>query len=61
MSITEILREVKSLSKDERLQLVERLCEMTEHDVPDSFRKAMGEIKHGESIDLDDALKELDE
>jgi len=60
MSVSEILREISALPAEERLQLVEKLVQLTEADIPPSLRASMAEADRGELIDLDDALTELD-
>ena len=60
MSVAEILHQIEALPTDERLQLVEKLVQLSEADVPESLRQSMAEAKRGELIDLDDALQELD-
>lgn len=60
MSVSELLHEIEALPAAERLQLVEKLVQLTEADVPESFRQSMSEASRGELIDLDDALTELD-
>ncbi len=61
MSVTEIIREIESLPSEERWKVLEHVRQLVEPEVPESFRQGMAEIKRGESINLDDALKELDE
>ena len=59
MSATQLLQQIESLPKDERVWLFERLCEIEEKDIPESFRQGMAEAERGELLDLDEALKEL--
>ena len=61
MSVTDILHEIEALPTEERLRLVEKLVQLTEADVPESLRESMAQAARGELIELDDALKELDE
>ena len=60
MSASELLHEIEALPKHEQLWLFEKLSELTEADIPESLRKSIAEADHGELIDLDDALRELD-
>ncbi len=60
MSVTELLHQIEALPQEERLQLVEKLVQLTEADIPESLRQSMAEAARGEFIDLDDALTELD-
>lgn len=60
MSVQEIIREIRSLPTDERWQVLEGVRHMLEPEVPESFKEGMAQIKRGETIDLDDALQELD-
>lgn len=61
MSATDLLHEIESLPRDERLWLLERLNVMAEDDVPESFRQSFAEAQRGEVIDLDTALRDLEE
>ena len=60
MSASELLHEIESLPKQERLWLWEKLSQLTEADIPDSLRQSIAETERGELIDLDEALRELD-
>jgi len=60
MSVTEILHQIEALPTEERLELVNKLVELREADIPESLRQSMAEAERGELIDLDDALSELD-
>jgi hypothetical protein len=60
MSVTEIMQEIEALPTQERLRLVEKLVQLTEADVPESLRESMAQAARGEFIEMDDALKELD-
>jgi hypothetical protein len=59
MSARELLHEIESLPKLERLWLWEKLSQLTEADIPESLRQSIGEAERGELIDLDEALREL--
>jgi hypothetical protein len=60
MSVAEILHQIEALPTEERLELVNKLVELSEADVPESLRQSMAEANRGELIALDDALQELD-
>ena len=60
MSASELLHEIESLPKRERLWLWEKLSQLTESDIPESLRQSIAEAERGELIDLDEALRELD-
>ncbi len=60
MSVSELLREIRALPQEERLQLVEQLVQLSEADIPQSFREGMAEAARGEFIELDDVLKEFE-
>ena len=60
MSVIEIIREIKALAEQERLDLMERLYQVSEADIPESLRQSMAEAERGELMDLDEALKDLD-
>jgi hypothetical protein len=60
MSVAEILHQIEALPTEERVQLLEKLFELPEANVPESLRQSMAEAERGELIDMDDALRELD-
>jgi len=60
VSANELLHEIESLAKEERLWLWERLSQLTEVDIPESLRQSLAEAERGELIDLDETLRELD-
>ena len=61
MSVKEILREIEALPCEQRWTVLEGVRRLVEPEVPASFKEGMEQIKRGEGIDLDDALRELDE
>ena len=61
MSVKEILREIEALPAEERWNVLEEVRRLVEPEVPASFREGMEQIKRGEGIELDDALRELEE
>jgi hypothetical protein len=61
MSVSEILREITTLPAEERWKVLEHTRHLVEPDVPEAFKQAMAEIEKGDVIDLDEALKELDQ
>ncbi|MBI4023614.1 MAG: hypothetical protein HY360_01445 [Verrucomicrobia bacterium] len=61
MSVAEIIREIKAMPKKKRVQVIERICELNDEDIPSSFKEGMADIRAGRVIDLDEALKDLDE
>ena len=60
MSAIELLHEIESLPKQERLWLWEKLSQLTEADIRESLRQSIAQAERGELIDLDEALRELD-
>lgn len=58
MSVTEILRELPKLSAKDRAAVWKKLGEITEADVPASFRQGMKEIAEGRHVDMESALRE---
>ena len=60
MSVAELLHEIEALPSEDRLRLVEKLVQLSEADVPESFRQSMADAARGELIELDEALPELD-
>ncbi len=61
MSVTEILREIEALPSEQRWSVLEQVRRLVEPEIPTSFKEGMDQIKRGEGIDLDEALRELDE
>jgi hypothetical protein len=61
MGVSEILQEIKSLPTPQRWEILERTREMLDAEIPESFRRGMREIASGEVIELDEALKELEQ
>ena len=61
MSASELLHQIESLPKQERLWLWEKLSQLTEADIPESLRQSIAQAERGELIDLDEALRELDD
>jgi hypothetical protein len=61
MSVKEILREIEALPSEQRWIVLEGLRRLVEPEIPASFKEGMEQIKRGEGIELDDALRELDE
>lgn len=60
MSTHDLLHEIETLPKPDQLWLLEKLSEMTEAEIPESFRRSMAEAERGELIELDEALRELE-
>ncbi len=60
MSTAELLHEIETLPKGEQLWLLEKLSELTEAEIPESFRQSMAEAARGETIELDEALQDLE-
>lgn len=61
MSVAEIIREIKAMPKEKRVRVIERICELNDADIPESFKEGMADIRAGRVVDLDEALKDLDE
>jgi hypothetical protein len=60
MGVAEILHEIDTLPTEERWKVLEYTRRLVNPEIPESFKEAMAEIDRGEVIDLDEALKELD-
>lgn len=58
MSLSEIIEELPKLSVTERSVIWQRLEEITEADVPESFRQGMADIAAGRHVEMDQALTE---
>ena len=58
MSVTEILKELPKLSPTDRAAVWKKLGEITESDVPATFRQGMRDIAEGLTVDMESALRE---
>ena len=58
MSVTEILKQLPKLSASDRAAVWKKLGEITEADVPASFRQGMRDIAEGRTVDMESALRE---
>ena len=58
MSVTEILKELPKLTPTDRAAVWKKLGEITEADVPASFRQGMRDIAEGLTVDMESALRE---
>ena len=58
MSVTEILKELPKLSASDRAAVWKKLGEITEADVPATFRQGMRDIAEGRTVDMESALRE---
>jgi hypothetical protein len=58
MSLTEILKELPKLSPTDRAAVWKKLGEITEADVPATFRQGMRDIAEGLTVDMESALRE---
>jgi predicted transcriptional regulator len=56
VSVTDIIREIQSLSKAERAKLIEFVHSIEEAEIPDSFRRGMADIEAGRVVDMEAAL-----
>ena len=54
MSVTEILKELPKLSPTDRAAVWKKLGEITEADVPATFRQGMRDIAKGQTVDTVD-------
>ena len=58
MSVAEILKELPKLSPTDRAAVWKKLGEITEADVPATFRQGMRDIAEGLTVDMESALRE---
>jgi hypothetical protein len=58
MSVAEILKELPKLSVKDRAVVWNKLGEITEGEVPESFRQGMKEISEGRHVAMEAALRE---
>ena len=57
MSVTEILKELPKLSPTNRAAVWKKLGEITEADVPATFRQGMRDIAEGLTVDMGEAFR----
>ena len=55
------MREIEALPSEQRWTVLEGVRRLVEPEIPASFKEGMAQIKRGTGIDLDEALRELDE
>jgi hypothetical protein len=60
MSLAELIHAIDTLPAEERWKVLEHTRHLVNPEIPESFKQSMAEIEHGEVLDLDAALKELD-
>jgi hypothetical protein len=60
-TIAEIERAIEELPLEQRWEVLEHTRRLLQAEIPESFRKAMGEIERGEVMELDEALKALEQ
>ncbi len=60
-TIAEIERAIEELPLEQRWEVLEHTRRLLHAEIPESFRKAMGEIERGEVVELDEALKTLEQ
>jgi hypothetical protein len=58
MSVSEILKELPKLSAKDRAVVWNKLGEITEREVPESFQNGMKEISEGRDVAMEAALRE---
>ena len=58
MSVSEILNELPKLSARDRAAVWKKLGEISEAEVPESFRQGLKEIAEGQHVDMETALRE---
>jgi hypothetical protein len=60
MSLSEILQEIESLAPEERWKVLEHTRQLVEPEIPLEFKEGMEAIARGDTLDLDEAMPELD-
>ena len=56
MSVSEIIHEIEALPTEERCKLLEQLHELSEKDIPESFKEGMEDARAGRFVDMETAL-----
>ena len=55
MTATKIIEEIQALPPDDRARVVEYVRRVEDAEMPASFLEALGELRDGKTIPLDDA------
>jgi hypothetical protein len=56
VSISEIIKEIDALPKEQRAGLIEYVHQLEEGEIPDSFKQGMADIEAGRVVDMETAL-----
>jgi hypothetical protein len=56
MSVDQIIKELKALPREQRLQVVDAVLSEDDSWVPESFRQGMKDIEEGRVVDMETAL-----
>ncbi len=59
MSLAEIIDELPKLTPQDRSVIWRQLEQITETDVPDSFRQGMKDIAEGRHVEMEQALNQV--
>ena len=55
MTATKIIEEIAALAPDDRARIVEYVHRVEDADMPASFLEALGELRDGKTLPIDDA------
>jgi hypothetical protein len=56
ISVDQLIKELKALPQDQRLQVVDAILSEDDSWIPESFRKGMDDFLHGRVVDMETAL-----
>jgi hypothetical protein len=58
MSVDQLIKELKALPQEQRLQIFDAVLGEDDSWIPESFRKGMDDFLHGRTVDMETALTE---
>ncbi|HUI05438.1 MAG TPA: hypothetical protein VL486_00375 [Verrucomicrobiae bacterium] len=56
MSVTEIIKGIQALPKEQRAQVIEFVRQLEEGEIPESFKQGMADVDAGRVVDMETAL-----
>ncbi len=56
MSVDQLIKELKALPQEQRMQVVDAILSEDDSWIPESFKKGMEDFLHGRTVDMETAL-----
>jgi hypothetical protein len=56
VSVDQLIKELKALPQEQRMQVVDAILSEDDSWIPESFRKGMDDFLHGRTVDMETAL-----